>query len=115
MARGRALRHGDVVWVDNVHPLEGGWPTRRPVVVWAFDGQNVILVGITTDRSDPSRVDLPATCDEPGTTSGLDRRCAALPHWIEVRPRRELRVEDRCGFLPEATLDHLEAAIEEVR
>lgn len=107
------IKAGEIFWVDALPPLDGQKPERHPaVVIEIIDSIEVLVVGVSTDRSDPDRVDIPNCTDEPGAETTLDEKCCALPRWtVSIDPAR-LKKHEWCGTLPEITLARLDHAVE---
>lgn len=117
MAARRPVEIGDVFELDDCPTLGGGEARRRPVIVIDAEATDepVMVVGVTTDLSDPTRVELPNTQDEPGAATGLSQRCGAIPRWLILVDWSKLRPENRIGSLPKVTLELLVRALEELR
>src|SRR5258708_3406426 len=99
------IKEGYIFWVNGFPPLDGSDPTRRPCIVIDFvDDDPVVVVGVTTDLTDPERIDLPNLQDEPGASTGLPLRCCAIPRWIIQLERTRLFREEWIGCLPQVTL-----------
>jgi mRNA-degrading endonuclease toxin of MazEF toxin-antitoxin module len=108
------IKVGEIYWVDDLPPLDGTEPSRRPaIVIDIISGEPLVVIGVTTDRSDPTRIDLPNLRDEPGCCTKLPERCCAIPRWvISIDPDR-LRPENYIGYLPQVTLEALARAVDE--
>ena len=115
MVPNRRPEPGDIYWIDDLPPLEGGAPTRRPVVVVEqWEDEIVVAVGVTTELLAPDRIELPNRVTEPGTTTNLPRPCAVIPRWIVRISASRFMPESYCGYLPRVTLEQVLAAVENV-
>lgn len=109
----KLISSGDVYWLDDCPPLDGGQPRRAPVIIIdAEDPVEVFVLGVTTDRTDPDRIDLPNRRDEPEASSGLSEPCCTIPRWIICVQRSRFTTENYLGWLPRVTLDQIEQALE---
>lgn len=112
------IRQGQVYWIDDCPPLDGDEAKRRPVVVVSptseirRDLRPVIVVAVSTTALERyrDRVRLPNRQDNPNTTSGLPRRCWAIPDWWLLVDR--VRLGHPCGFISGVTLRNLLLAFE---
>ena len=115
VAAAKSIEVGQIYWVHDFPPLDGVEPSRRPaIVIDLVDGDPIVVIGVTTERTDPDRIDLPNLRDEPGATTGLPDRCSAIPRWIINLDRNRIHMHEYAGYLPQVTLTMLSDAVDEI-
>jgi hypothetical protein len=86
---------------------------RRPgvVVMLPDKGAAVVAVAVSTKArpGEPDLIALPNKQDNPTTTSGLPKRCRAVPRWYLLVERS--RLTELVGYISGSTLRTLLAAV----
>ncbi|MCC6969258.1 MAG: type II toxin-antitoxin system PemK/MazF family toxin [Phycisphaerales bacterium] len=107
----RAIRQGQVYWVDDVPPLDGERMKRRPVVVLSppqitsGPDEKLIVVAITTKPGRRSAIAIPSKATHERSTSGLTKPAWAVPAWFLSVDRS--RLVDLAGFVSGTTLSSI--------
>jgi mRNA-degrading endonuclease toxin of MazEF toxin-antitoxin module len=114
MSHGHLLRRGQVYWLDNCAPLDDDNAKRRPVVVVHVAASDpALVVAVTTQHrsNEPDLIALPNQADHPRATSGLPRRCWAVPRWL--LPVEQDALTELAGYVSGAVLRRLLAAVKD--
>lgn len=106
------MRTGDAFWVNDVPPLDGGLPKRRPVVVLILndlpppaDASCEVVVAATTD----DELDLGIDEDAVRIEDDLPVPCWVIPRWVlEVH---RMRLREPAGRVSDPLLERLISAV----
>jgi hypothetical protein len=112
-----AIRQGTIFWLNNCPPLDDDKSKRRPVVVVSTremlaQGGPVVIVATshTVLPSEPDLVKIPNPQDNRVTTSGLPKRCWAVPRWfLLIEPEK---LTEWSGYITGKVLRQLVTAVE---
>lgn len=113
------LRQGEVYWVEDCPPLDGEDVKPRPVIVLSpvevlrDNPAHVLVVASSSTDCDPKnhdRIPLPNHEENSVCTSGLPRRCCAVPRWYLMIERTKL--QNPQGYISGAVLRRVKFAVD---